>query len=274
MVSSVPRKAESRASSALCGVLGAADEAHRGHAVAVAVERRLAGGDERRVVGEPEVVVGAEVQHPPAGLGVDRPGLRRGDDPLVLVEPLAADRAQLGGEPLDQAAGHALRSSVADRPRERPPGDRANPMPKPVSTATSPGTGSRPYDAVFRLHPRAWAPARCPTLQKEARRLSRPARAPRPGSRRPLTRAATVAPLPRARVDAGFGTATPEVRATSCSVGATRRRSEALDNSLKSERSIQQYQRLAKMCACARAHRLPQSAFVAARYRSASASDG
>jgi hypothetical protein len=47
----------------LVQVLGAADEAHRGHAEAVRVERLLGGGDHGRVVGQAEVVVGAEVQH-------------------------------------------------------------------------------------------------------------------------------------------------------------------------------------------------------------------
>ena len=63
MVSSVPRKAREPRLQRLVHVLRAADEAHRGHAVAVAVERRLAGRDQRRMVGEAEVVVGAEVQH-------------------------------------------------------------------------------------------------------------------------------------------------------------------------------------------------------------------
>ena len=48
--------------------LRAADEAHRGHAVAVAVERLLGGLAQFRVVGKAEIVVGAEIQHlcPPA----------------------------------------------------------------------------------------------------------------------------------------------------------------------------------------------------------------
>ena len=42
-------------------VLGAADEAHRGHAVAAGLEPRVGGLDDLRVAGQPEVVVGAEV---------------------------------------------------------------------------------------------------------------------------------------------------------------------------------------------------------------------
>ena len=44
-------------------LLRAADEAHRGHAVAVAVERRLGRLAQFGAVGEAEIVVGAEIQH-------------------------------------------------------------------------------------------------------------------------------------------------------------------------------------------------------------------
>ena len=43
--------------------LRSADEANRGHAVAVAGERIVRGRDHRRVIGEPEIIVGAEVDH-------------------------------------------------------------------------------------------------------------------------------------------------------------------------------------------------------------------
>src|SRR5262249_47121930 len=46
----------------LVQVLGAADEADAGHAVAVALEALPGGGDDGGVVGQPEVVVGAEVE--------------------------------------------------------------------------------------------------------------------------------------------------------------------------------------------------------------------
>ena len=41
--------------------LRAADEAHRGHAEAECVERRLGGGDHLGMIGEAEIIVGAEV---------------------------------------------------------------------------------------------------------------------------------------------------------------------------------------------------------------------
>jgi hypothetical protein len=69
-------------------ILGPADETHRGHAEAVAVERRLGGLDHARMVGKAEIVVCAEIEHRlrPA-LDLDLRGLRRGQHPLVLIEP-------------------------------------------------------------------------------------------------------------------------------------------------------------------------------------------
>ncbi|MNF06602.1 hypothetical protein D3C80_2065890 [compost metagenome] len=66
--------------------LRAADEAHRRHAVAIAVERLLAGLGQFGIVGKAEIVVGAEVQHPLARGNLDLAGLLRGDHPLRLVK--------------------------------------------------------------------------------------------------------------------------------------------------------------------------------------------
>jgi hypothetical protein len=65
--------------------LRAADEAHRGHAVAVAVERGLRGLAQFFIVGEAQIVVGAEIEHP-AAVGLDLGRLHRGDDALRLEE--------------------------------------------------------------------------------------------------------------------------------------------------------------------------------------------
>jgi hypothetical protein len=77
----------------LVAVLGAADEAHARQAVAAIVE----GGAGRRgdlgVRRQPEVVVGAEVQHL-ATAGGDVGGLGRGDDPLVLPQASVPDLGQ------------------------------------------------------------------------------------------------------------------------------------------------------------------------------------
>lgn len=76
-------------------VLGAADEAHAGHAEAAGVHGVLGGGDDVRVVGEAQVVVGAEVQHVRAALAelarLDVAGLRRVDVPLGLEQAGGAD---------------------------------------------------------------------------------------------------------------------------------------------------------------------------------------
>jgi len=81
----------------LVQVLGAADEAYRGHAEAVGVERVLGGGDDVRVVGQAQVVVGAEVQHGAAVGEGDLGRLRAGDDALGLEQPLGADGLQFVG---------------------------------------------------------------------------------------------------------------------------------------------------------------------------------
>ncbi len=75
----------------LVQVLCAADEAHAGHAEAVGVQRVLGGGDHVRVVGQAQVVVGAEVQHRAAIGKGDLGGLRRGDDALGLEQAGGAD---------------------------------------------------------------------------------------------------------------------------------------------------------------------------------------
>ena len=101
MVSSVPRNCETRCFQLQVQVLGAADEAHAGHAEAALVHGVLGGGDDVRVVGQAQVVVGAEVQDLAAGppvrpavmwldcgesmraLGLEQAG-RRGSRPVRL----------------------------------------------------------------------------------------------------------------------------------------------------------------------------------------------
>ena len=106
MVSSVPKNAESRASSVLCNVLRAADEADTGHAEAVALEGPLRRGDDVRVVRQPEVVVGAEVEHLTATLDLDEGALRRGDDALLLEEAALHKFGRLGAEVLKEGGVH------------------------------------------------------------------------------------------------------------------------------------------------------------------------
>jgi hypothetical protein len=75
----------------LVQILRAADEAHRRHAEAVRVQRILGGLDHLRMIGQAEVIVGAEVQHLAATGQLDLGGLRRGDDALGLEQALFAD---------------------------------------------------------------------------------------------------------------------------------------------------------------------------------------
>ena len=62
-MSSVPRNSLSLRFELLVDLLRAADEADAGHAVAPAVEGLVGGGDHLGMVGQAEIVVGAEVQH-------------------------------------------------------------------------------------------------------------------------------------------------------------------------------------------------------------------
>src|SRR5690606_2935039 len=78
----------------LVQVLGAADEAHRGHAEAVRVQRFLRRLDHRRMVGQAQVVVGAEVEHRAPVVERDLRRLRAGDDALGLEQPGLADLAE------------------------------------------------------------------------------------------------------------------------------------------------------------------------------------
>ncbi len=95
-------------------LLRAADEAHRRHAVAIAVERRLRGVAQLLVVGEAEIVVGAEVEHLlPAG-HLDLGRLHGGDHPLGLVEAGGFQPVELGRRGGRGRPGSSIVSPVAD----------------------------------------------------------------------------------------------------------------------------------------------------------------
>ena len=95
-------------------VLGAADEAHRGHPEAVLVDAALGGRHHVRVVGEAEVVVRAQVEHPPA-VGEGDLGLLLPDDlALVFGEALGLDRGELGLEVRAEALGGARHAATTD----------------------------------------------------------------------------------------------------------------------------------------------------------------
>ncbi len=75
-------------------VLGAADEADRGHAEAVAAQpvgRRL---HQPGIIGQAQIVVGAEIQHFRPVRQVDGRALGRADQALRLPEPVGLDLLQ------------------------------------------------------------------------------------------------------------------------------------------------------------------------------------
>ena len=82
----------------LVDLLGAADEAHACHPVAPPVQRLPGSGHHPRVVGEPEVVVGAQVEDLAAVGDGHRRLLGRDDHPLGLVEPLGPDLLELSAQ--------------------------------------------------------------------------------------------------------------------------------------------------------------------------------
>ena len=78
-------------------LLRAADEPHAREAVAPLVETAVRGLDDARVVREPEVVVGAEVQHLAPG-DLDLRGLRAVDAALALGEAGGLDLVEFGAK--------------------------------------------------------------------------------------------------------------------------------------------------------------------------------
>jgi hypothetical protein len=83
-------------------VLGAADEAHRGDPEPVLVDAALGGRHHLGVVGQAQVVVGAQVEHA-AAVGEGDLGLLLTDDlALALAEPLGLDRQ--GSRPVTSRA--------------------------------------------------------------------------------------------------------------------------------------------------------------------------
>ena len=88
--------------------LRAADEPHRRHPEAPALERVAGGLDHGRVVGEAEVVVGAEVEQPAHPLHLDVRRLGRLEDELALVEPCLPQLVELLDELLLQRSVHGL----------------------------------------------------------------------------------------------------------------------------------------------------------------------
>ena len=125
-----PEKAGEALFERLVLLLGAADEAHRSHPVAIAIEGRLGSPHQPGIIGQAEVVVGAEVEDlAPAG---HRDGriLRRGDHPFRLVETgllqvgeraaeVLIERRHHGSLPLDCRSGDPSGSGTGGRQKLR-----------------------------------------------------------------------------------------------------------------------------------------------------------
>ena len=102
--------------------LRAAYETHGSHSVPVAVEGRVGSGDDSRMVREPEVIVGAEVDDLAAVLEADHRILPRRDDALALEQPFARQFRGLRLEPPEQGLVHDFRRCASRglyRPRLR-----------------------------------------------------------------------------------------------------------------------------------------------------------
>ena len=77
----------------------AADEPHGCHAEAVTIHRLLGGSDQRGMIGETKIVVGAEIEdfeRPSIARHPDMALLRRDDRPFRLPQGLGADGVELG----------------------------------------------------------------------------------------------------------------------------------------------------------------------------------
>ena len=89
--------------------LRAADEAHRGHAEAEFVHRALGRRDDLRVIGEAEVIVGAEIDRLALALrpgDADPSALRSGQQALALGEARRLDVVERRAEVGEKGVGH------------------------------------------------------------------------------------------------------------------------------------------------------------------------
>ena len=194
MVSSVPRNALRRASRRLWGKLGAADGPHRRHAEAVPVQCVPRGLDQPRMVGEAQVVVGAQVDAGRPVLEGDLALLGRGDDLLVPEQAVGLEGLEPGGEVADEFAGHgssflvepvnadgdAGRVALAVRPRRTRRGARVVDGKAPVAASGAPRGAVTGASSPFRPRP----PSTCRCRPRPCRPRGRAPRRFSPRARR------------------------------------------------------------------------------------------
>ncbi len=94
----------------------AADEADRGHAEAVAVEAIAGRGNDVGMVGEAEVIVGAEVDHAAAIAEADAARLRCSDQPFALEQALSVDVCKGRGDMVEKPGLHGISSDMEEIP--------------------------------------------------------------------------------------------------------------------------------------------------------------
>ena len=89
--------------------LCAADEAHRRHAETELLHGAPRRRDDVRMVGETEIIVGAEIDGIARALrrrDMDAPALRPGQQPLTLCEALRLDVIEGGANVVEKGVGH------------------------------------------------------------------------------------------------------------------------------------------------------------------------
>ena len=148
--------------------LRAADEAHRGHAVAVPVDGAMRGLADGRMAGEAQVVVSAEVDDIGV-VGADLPALRARDHAFGLEQALLAQLVELGIESLVKRGVHAGTSGKGKLAQLYWPPTWPNRQftktrraPKAVAgrCASIAGCGARGTSSRARWRPRRWPAAR------------------------------------------------------------------------------------------------------------------
>src|SRR5690625_2594630 len=84
-------------------LLRSADEADRGHAIPVPIERCLRRLDQRRAVRQAEIIIRAEIQDPLPRDHGNLCRLLRGDHPLGMIKALLMQRLEPGREMFEKA---------------------------------------------------------------------------------------------------------------------------------------------------------------------------
>ena len=114
--------------------LGAADEPHRGQAVAPAIERRMGSLNDLGMLGQPEIIVGAHVEHFASLADADMRILRRRDHALALIRARGADAVELLRE---MSAEGVVHGGVAVSEIQNPKSKIQNPYASALCSVTA-----------------------------------------------------------------------------------------------------------------------------------------